>query len=195
MFRVCSGYVQVMFQNPFFIYFSPFWSILWPFWSLFNLISTLTPFLVLLGEICWFEGVGGGGPRTFITRSLAMSWETVSRTPPGKLFCVESCYLESFGFLRLWFRVCSEYLQSIFRVCSILKLFHHLAPIVCQFLALFCEVTPSKEVSKVMVIRRCINTQNLVNKTWKHGYCFIIISNCLKTWKKCHLVLTQIDSR
>ena len=35
------------------------------------------------------------------------------------------------------FRVCSECVQSVFRVCSILKSFHHLAHLVCQFLAFF----------------------------------------------------------
>ena len=77
------------------------------------MINTQTPFLALLGEICWLSVGGGVGPRTFITRSLAMSWEakarflglsweTVSRTSSGKFLRVESCYPESFGFLRLW---------------------------------------------------------------------------------------------
>ena len=35
------------------------------------------------------------------------------------------------------FRVCSECVQSVFRVCSILKSFHLLAHLVCQFLAFF----------------------------------------------------------
>ena len=61
---------------------------------------------------CTVGGLGVG-PRTFITRSLAMSWEakarflglsweTVSRTSSGKFLRVESCYPESFGFLCLW---------------------------------------------------------------------------------------------
>ena len=33
------------------------------------------------------------------------------------------------------FRVCSECVQSMFWVCSILKSFHHLTHLVCQFLA------------------------------------------------------------
>ena len=38
-------------------------------------------------------------------RFLGLSWETVSRTSSGKFLRVESCYLESFGFLRLWILV------------------------------------------------------------------------------------------
>ena len=32
---------------------------------------------------------------------LGLLWETVSRTSPGKFLRIESCYPESFGFLRL----------------------------------------------------------------------------------------------
>ena len=81
------------------------------------MINTQTPFLALLGEICWLSVGGGVGPRTFITRSLAMSWEakarflglsweTVSRTSSRKFLRVESCYPESFGFLCLCTMAC-----------------------------------------------------------------------------------------
>ena len=89
--------------------FGPFYGLLRP---ILNLFYIQTPFLALLGEICRLSINGVGGPRTFITHSLAMSWEakarflglsweTVSRTSSGKFLRVESCYPESFGFLRL----------------------------------------------------------------------------------------------
>ena len=64
-------------------------------------------------RIFQMTGVGGRGARTFITHSLAMSWEakvpflglsweTDSRTLSGKFLRVESCYPESFGFLCLF---------------------------------------------------------------------------------------------
>ena len=37
------------------------------------------------------------------------------------------------------FRVHSVCVQSVFRVCSILMSFHHLAHLVCQFLAFFSQ--------------------------------------------------------
>ena len=101
----------------------PFYGPFGPFLTLFN---TQTPFLALLGEICWLS-MGGVGPRTFITRSLAMSWEakarflglsweTVLRTSSGKFMRVERCYLESFGFLRLWSCKCEGF--SVFYFSS-----------------------------------------------------------------------------
>ena len=44
---------------------------------------------------------------------LGLSWETVSRTSSGKFLRVESCYPESFGFLRL----CILAVKS-FTICS-----------------------------------------------------------------------------
>ena len=51
--------------------------------------------------------------------------------------CVQSVFRVCSECGQSVFRECSECVQSVFRVCSILKSFHHLAHPVCQFLDLF----------------------------------------------------------
>ena len=51
--------------------------------------------------------------------------------------CVQSAFRVHSECIQSAFKVGSEIVQSVFRVFSILKSFHHLAHLVCQFLAFF----------------------------------------------------------
>ena len=64
------------------------------------------------------------------------------------------------------FRVHSVCVQSVFRVCSILMSFHHLAHLVCQFLAFFAAVCSESDY------------KSLLNK----GVCQIQLADFVRKW-------------